>query len=985
MKKFLSIVLLLIMYFTVTLMITTPAVYASDIDETVELSDSSAPVKGDEVLYSKFLSSNQSLKYRGETITYSINNYADLSEIEEVSQENSFGYSSSTIAIDSENPFTFNINASDDGLYVLILDYYFTMSNKLTVEADLMVNNEYQYYEAKQIVFKNEWIPESTTFKTDRYGNEIVPTYNRLMEWYSEGLYTGSKTIAEPLNIYLEKGNNTLTLNLNVGSLLIGNIYLKQESELPTYEEYIGNYSGVRKIDKLIKINAEDLVSKTDLSVRLGSSTDPASSRYDTNDLLLNSINHDSFSKGNQEISYTFTVPETGLYNMSFKYMQTALIDLPTQRNIYINGEIPYQELENYEFDYAKKWTNTSLNKDGEKLYLYFEKGVTYTLSLQVTLDIYSFIIEDLDRIMEEMTDMSLRIKYLTNGQTDEYRSWKITTYIPELSSEINRWISEIEDIIEYGNQFASNKKKDSSSFSSLTLAIKKLEKLNEDPDQVPNDIGNFTDGTSSVTQMLGSTITTFSTNSLGIEMIYLNGENTKLPRARANIFVRFWEGLKKLVISYFNKEYQVGQSDDDELEIWVNRSRQYIEIMQRMADEAGIKVTFSIMPDETKLILANASGDLPDVAMGINNWINYDLAIRGVTTDLRQFDGYEEVVSHLSKGALIPYVYQEGMYGLPESQDFWVTFYRSDILNNINMTVPDTWEELVDNMYKLKSNGLSFYSPISSYTGLKPFVATLPLFYQYGGSLYADDGMSTTLNSEENIEALKFMTNLFTIYDIPIEVTNFYSSFRYGTLPIGIANSATYVQLLIAAPEISGNWDITLHLGVENSEGEVVRYSSTGSQGITMFESSDKKELAWDFIEWWMSTETQTSFIETLYSMYGYEYLWFTSNNDAFDAIPISTAHKKVIKEQWTWAAEATRIPASYMVERSISNAFTEVVYNNANVRIALDDAVILANREIERKMTEFGYIVDGVKVKDYVVPTVYNIDHWLTERGGE
>jgi hypothetical protein len=116
---------------------------------------------------------------------------------------------------------------------------------------------------------------------------------------------------------------------------------------------------------------------------------------------------------------------------------------------------------------------------------------------------------------------------------------------------------------------------------------------------------------------------------------------------------------------------------------------------------------------------------------------------------------------------------------------------------------------------------------------------------------------------------------------------------------------------------------------------------------------------------------------------MYGEEYMWFTANNEAFDSLPIPTSHKELIKEQWSWAMEASRIPAAYMVERSISDAFSKIVFNGENTRIALDDAVIDANREIARKMEEFGYMKDGVKIKDYIVPTIYNIDQWLTEEG--
>ena len=67
---------------------------------------------------------------------------------------------------------------------------------------------------------------------------------------------------------------------------------------------------------------------------------------------------------------------------------------------------------------------------------------------------------------------------------------------------------------------------------------------------------------------------------------------------------------------------------------VWVNRPRQYVDLLQSMTDETftkdtGIKVKFSIMPDESKLVLANAAGIQPDVALGVSTNVPYDLAIR--------------------------------------------------------------------------------------------------------------------------------------------------------------------------------------------------------------------------------------------------------------------------------------------------------------------------------------------------------------------
>ena len=78
---------------------------------------------------------------------------------------------------------------------------------------------------------------------------------------------------------------------------------------------------------------------------------------------------------------------------------------------------------------------------------------------------------------------------------------------------------------------------------------------------------------------------------------------------------------------------------------------------------------------------------------------------------------------------------------------------------------------------------------------------------------------------------------------------------------------------------------------------------------------------------------------------------------------------------------ARSNANPRSYMVEREISNAWSKIVFNGVNPRLALDEATRISNREILYKMEEFGYTKNGVKIKDYKVPTIANIDYWLTE----
>ena len=90
--------------------------------------------------------------------------------------------------------------------------------------------------------------------------------------------------------------------------------------------------------------------------------------------------------------------------------------------------------------------------------------------------------------------------------------------------------------------------------------------------------------------------------------------------------------------------------------------------------------------------------------------------------------------------------------------------------------------------------------------------------------------------------------------------------------------------------------------------------------------------------------------------------------------------AHKKVILEQWSWQKEALRHPASYILEREVSNAWIAIVTEGEPFQERIDEATLASNREIQRKLIEFGYLDrDGNKIKDY---NIHLIDELIAER---
>ena len=194
----------------------------------------------------------------------------------------------------------------------------------------------------------------------------------------------------------------------------------------------------------------------------------------------------------------------------------------------------------------------------------------------------------------------------------------------------------------------------------------------------------------------------------------------------------------------------------------------------------------------------------------------------------------------------------------------------------------------------------------------------------------------------------------------------------------MGIADFNSYNLILNAAPEIANSWSISPIPGIyDEATGKVNRFMSGGAESTVMFSSDyEREQKAWKFMDWWSSTAVQAEFGQMLQIMYGDEYIWPTANLEAFKLLPYPTSDKDIILEQAEAILEAPRLLGSYMLEREMSNAFNDIVVNGETVRSRVDDAVKVIDREVKRKLEEFGYIdEDGNVLETYFIPSVERV----------
>lgn len=475
----------------------------------------------------------------------------------------------------------------------------------------------------------------------------------------------------------------------------------------------------------------------------------------------------------------------------------------------------------------------------------------------------------------------------------------------------------------------------------------------------------------------LGNVLSCLTGQGLSLDKIYLYGTD-ELPKEDVSIFKTAGEAIKRFLWSFTDEadsdNYAASDQNEEELEVWVAQSTVTVQILQQLLDETYNKehntnIRLKVMPNEQKLVLSNATNTNPDVVLCATAGQPFTFACRGALKNLLDYEDFMDVYTKdYQLESLVATSYGDGVYGAVDSRNFQLLFYRKDILESLHLEVPQTWDDLEAMMPTLLRNQMNCYIPISQRASLKGLGVTTPFIYQKGAEIYSEKGNTTAINSTESVDAITEMTEFYKIYGMQTTVENFYLSFRYGEVPIGIGDFNTYLQLKMAAPELAGQWGVALCPGTRQKDGSILRYQPADTTASMIFANTDKPDEAWEFLKWWLDEDTQYEYSIRRCQSLGLEYQWNTANIEAFKKLPFDSDVKEKAIEQWQYQREVTPHPASYIVERELSGVWNDVVIDSSDMMESLDQAVLVIDREIKRKLQEFGYIdQDGKLIKDY------------------
>lgn len=872
----------------------------------------------------------------------------------------------------------FEVNVVQEGFYNLAVDYFPVEGKSSDIQRSIFVDGALPYGEMALLTFHRVWkydIAHTTTensvtsyvWEKDNQGNDCKPGMVEAPEWMTSYCYDSDGYITTPLAIYLTKGIHTISMLSLKEPMLIRRLILENASSTKSYAEVKAqqDQSGAKATSgHKITIQGENaLKSSSQMLYPQQDQSSPAVSPSSHKELLNNTIGGNSWRLVGQWIEWNFEVPETGYYNISLYDCQNFVRGIYVSRRIMIDGQVPFSELEDYGFRYGQSWREDVIgDAQGNPYSFYLEQG-QHTIRMEVVLGDFSSIISEVEDCVKQLNNIYRKVIKVTGVSPDTYRDYQIETTLPELHDELVSVRGQLDAAIT--NLRALTGKKSDKETTLLTMRDQ-LDDLIKDGEYFVKVIGTYKINV----RACGNWITSVIEQPLAIDRINIYSSDVTLKYQNTSFWSKLVYEIKRLFFSFIIDYNQIGNVAEESstaptITLWIGSGRDQANVIKAMIDETftseyGINVNVQLV-DMSTLLRAELAGEGPDVAIQVANTtgiagqvlntgndtpVNY--GIRNAVLDLTQFSDLSEVAQQFSEASMIPFQFDGATYALPETTTFPVMFYRRDILAELGMDVPQTWNDVKVAMTILAKNQMEF----GMLPGEQIFAMML---YQNGGEYYSENGDRSALDSDVAVNVFKDYCEFYTDYKLDKE-TSVEERFRTGECPIIIADYTIYNNLVVSAPDIAGLWDFVPVPGTVKEDGTIDR--STGCTGLASIIMANTKypQECWEFLKWWTSADVQTQYGREMESLMGSAARVPTANLEAFENMPWPVDDFRALEEAFAWVKGIPQVPGGYYSWRNVNNAFYTVTTetDTASPREELMDKVIYINAEIDYKRQE-------------------------------
>ncbi|HWT74959.1 MAG TPA: extracellular solute-binding protein [Mobilitalea sp.] len=860
---------------------------------------------------------------------------------------------------------TWSFDVAQAGFYNIEIGYIPLKGTNSQIKRVLYIDDQICYNGLKQIVFNRMFTDASTTIEVKNH-NEIRPKSIEIMEEQTVYIDDSQKRSSDPYKFYFAPGKHTITFESIKESMKITGITLKSMPKILSYEETIAGlksqyntYSGDNIVCQAERTDANTtkiIRSSTAITIK-NNVSDPNLQPYHPYYIEYNTIGGDSWKYPGDVITWEVNVPEEGLYRISLKGSQNIKRGVTSYRKIRINGEIPFLEAQSLRFDYSTDMTNYILGdgtKDGAYL-LHLKKGMN-TISLEVVLGEFGKTYTQVSESVFDLNELYRKVVQITGTAPDKYIDYEITKKLPDFVTTVKAEQEQLQSVYDSLLAITGEKGENAVLVEKMLIQLKELEQ-NPEKAALAGELSTFK---SNITSM-ATWLIQIGEMPLELDSITLFAADQEPAQAKAGFFKQLYNDTIRFFATFFvdnTKVYTEDTVKKDSIKVWIPTGRDQAQLLRELIDQSftpqyNIGVDLELVPIDV-VIPSTLAGVGPDVVLSIDQTRLMDFAMRNSLVDLSTLDGYAEESTKYFPSAIEGITYQGGVYGLPETQVFGMLFYRKDIFDALGLQPPKTWQD-----FKEIIPVLSMYN----YEAWIPTTAPLSsMIFQRGGNLYLgegkDYGIESGLSQRCAMDAFTELTDFFTAYKLPVSV-DFANRFRTGEVPIGIADYTEYNKFELLAPEIKGLWSFAPIPGTEQPDRSIDNTVACTTTQCVMLKSAQNKgvvDAAWTFMRWWMSTEVQTEYANSIEAILGASARYPTANKEVLLQLPWSTKDAQTLLEQFEHTRGIPPVPGHYMTTRMLDYTFKDVVSSGANPSETLYLNIKAINQELTKKRKEFG-----------------------------
>lgn len=872
-------------------------------------------------------------------------------------------------------PVTFTITVPQDGEYSLGLEYKPLDDKIATFDVAFQVDGTYPNDAFKDYSLPRYWT-SNEPYRVDGQGNQFAAEQVMYKDYLTYYLLSTADYDVKEHRFNLTAGEHTITITPKAGEFLLKSVKLDTYSTSAPYAApALSEQNAYTGKDLVFEGETADLKS----SYWLTTGSDISSSKVTPADAVLSKINYvggATWKQLGETIYWTVDVPKAGYYNLGFSYRQDYVLNGNTYRWLKVNGKTPFEEATSVAFPYTTDWKRQMMGKisaDGsvDPYAVYLNQGKNQ-ISLMTSMGEYSSVCSELEDIVLLLSNLYLDITMITGETVDIYRDYRLFDQIPRFEERLQEAEAGLKVAEEKLIKLAYGEASDySSTVNNMRKTIKDMLDNRFDSHRYKS---NFYNNYSS----LSATLNDIQNMPLDIDQIVLTGTDVKELKAvnQENFFVRFGKkvvfGVQRFIASftqdYNNISGEVSDSNES-VTVWVNWGRDQAQVLNRLVQSSfsqqNPNIAVSIKISNATIIQGVLSGNGPDVILEQPRTEPVNLAMRGVLYDINRFKNtdpeYDEVMARFHKGATDPYLYKDGLYALPDTQNFFMMFYRTDVFKDLELEVPKTWDEFKTVARVLSRNNLSAWMPYTQLgslaivnTGIGSLNMFPTLLAQNGISLYDESLRATSFTQADVIGVFSDWTDYYTKLKMPYQL-DFLTRFRLGTTPVGIATYTMYNQLNASAKEIDGKWDMAPIPGTVQADGSIKNMSAGSGSGCAILQGSKSPEAAWEFLKWWTSAETQLAYSNNLECILGPIGRMAVANVEALKGMSWDNESLAELLEAWDQVVEIREVPGSYYVSRSLDFAFWNVASMNKNPKDMLQTWGEEADAEIKRKWEQY------------------------------